>query len=914
MKNFIQHKILDIKWITILLEMAFLFNQRELRAQYISNDGAHISITSGTVIGADTITNNNTATLINDGTLAIYTLNNAGTTQGDGTYILSGNFINTGIFINGTSTVNMNGTSTQSISAANFYILKLSGSGEKSFLISTAIANNFEIEGTAVVRLGDLNHTANKLFLGTIGQAASGYGSTASTAIFKIAQYFGSTDTGILNVATSAVICTDGVWLGASSSHWNIASNWCNSIIPDLTLDVIIPSTAPIQPITGVASAKARSLTIHAGATLTISGAGLLEVTGDWINNGTFNPGLTSTVEFKGAANSTINAGSFANLSFTGTGTKTINGTLTVSRNITPVSTAVILSDSNSLTLNTGRTMEITGSFTTGASSKVILAPNSNYLNRSTSNPRLEVQQLFTGAKGWRLIGSPVASTYASMTTGFETQGFAGSSNPSLQPNLLWWNETDKGTTLQGWRQSINLSNTVPAGRGHYFYIFNGAAKPSPVTGNYTDILPLTMSTTGTEVNLSSGFFDFGITFTARDTNMIAQVDKLIEVNQADEGFNLIANPTASMLDWDAGSGWTKTNMDASIYVWDPATSSFLTWNGATGTLEDGLIAPYQGFWVRSNAASPSLLLTGNGAKTLTNQSIYGRKIGIEEPSVIHLEVNGENLQAETFISFGEDGLEGTDPKDAYQLESLAEDWLLLYSYGSINKRSPLVINHLDPLDGNGKVIPLHLAASSSGKPINGSYLMNWTLPTNLPAEVTVILMDHISQKAIDMRKESAHAFSFEAPRLPNARTGKTSDPLAIPQAVVFQSPYETGEVNTNARKVSDKPQRPFTILISGKANEEIGYLADLPKLFGPVPNPFNAQTKIRFYLPETQNAEIQITDMLGQVVGSFPSDRYKAGIHELEWIPSTIQIPHGMYVIRLGTESYQVSQKLIKN
>ena len=568
------------------------------------------------------------------------------------------------------------------------------------------------------------------------------------------------------------------------------------------------------------------------------------------------------------------------------------------------------------LTLQAGPALKMlnTSEVITDNGAVIILEPNANYNNLGSGIPTLEVKQLITGNKGWRMIGSPVSTNYGNFLDNFETQGFPGSTNPSLQSNVLWWDETDKGTTLQSWRQPSNLSDASPTGQGHYFYIFNGAAKPSPVTGNYTDILPLTMSTTGTEVNLSSGFFDFGITFTARDTNMIAQVDKLIEVNQADEGFNLIANPTASMLDWDAGSGWTKTNMDASIYVWDPATSSFLTWNGTTGTLEDGLIAPYQGFWVRSNAASPSLLLTGNGAKTLTNPSIYSRKIGIEEPSVIHLEVNGENLQAETFISFGEDGLEGTDPKDAYQLESLAEDWLLLYSYGSINKRSPLVINHLDPLDGNKKVIPLHLAASSSGKPINGSYLMNWTLPTNLPAEVTVILMDHISQKAIDMRKESAHAFSFEAPRLPNARTGKTSDPLAIPQAVVFQSPYETGEVNTNARKVSDKPQRPFTILISGKANEEIGYLADLPKLFGPVPNPFNAQTKIRFYLPETQNAEIQITDMLGQVVGSFPSDRYKAGIHELEWIPSTIQIPHGMYVIRLGTESYQVSQKLIKN
>jgi hypothetical protein len=524
------------------------------------------------------------------------------------------------------------------------------------------------------------------------------------------------------------------------------------------------------------------------------------------------------------------------------------------------------------------------------------------------------VQQLFKGTKGWRLIGAPTASTYSDMTSGFETQGFPGSTNPSLQPNLLWWDETNKGTTLQGWRQPTSINVPVPSGRGHYFYIFNGASKPSPASGNYTDVLPLTMSTTGTEVNLASGIFDFGVTFTARDSNLVAQTDKLIEVNQADEGFNLIANPTASTLDWNASSGWIKTNIDESIYVWDPAVGTFLTWNGTTGDLGNGQIAPYQGFWVRSNASSPVLRISGNSVKSLTNRSFYGRLMAPETPSVIHLQVNGENLQAESFISFGEDGFEGADPKDAYQLESLAENWLLLYTYGSINKKSPLVINHLNPIDEHEKVIPLHLAASKLGKPINGSYLMNWTLPNDLSKEVTVILMDHITKKAIDMRKESAYAFTFEAPRLPNARTENNYDPLAIPKAVIFQSPYETGEVNPNARKVSEKPQRPFTIFISKKAGAEIGYLPDLPKLFGPVPNPFSNQTKIRFYLPEKQHATIDIINTTGQVVGSFESQTYEAGLHELEWIPSAIKLPAGLYFVRLSTLTYQTSQKLIKN
>ncbi|GAA0878299.1 hypothetical protein GCM10009119_12670 [Algoriphagus jejuensis] len=579
------------------------------------------------------------------------------------------------------------------------------------------------------------------------------------------------------------------------------------------------------------------------------------------------------------------------------------------------ISGNIILDPDATLTVRSGTALTLNpdSDVTSAPGSLIIIEEGVNYRNLGAGVPFLQVNQLFTGDKGWRMIGAPISTNYSTLTTGFETQGFPGSTNPSLQPNLLWWDETDKGTTLQGWRQPGNLADAVPVGRGHYFYIFNGAAKPSPASGNYTDVLPLTMSTTGAEVNLTSGIFDFGVTFTARDTNLVAQTDTLIEVNQADEGFNLIANPTASMLDWDATSGWFKTNMDESIYVWDNISQSFLTWNGSVGTLGSGRIAPYQAFWVRSNAVSPTLQLSGNGAKTPTNAPFY-RKSESEETSFIHLFVTGENLAAESFISFGADGESGKDPKDAYQLESLADDWLLLYSYGSLQTRTPLVINHQAPIDTTEKIIPLHLAASKAGQAISGTYLLDWTLPSDLGAGVSVILMDHITKQAINMREVTAHTFEFEAPKLPNLRTGKFQNPLELPKAVVFQSPYETGAVDPNARQLVYKPQRPFTIFISRTADDNVGYLPLVPKLFAPVPNPFSTQTKIRFYLPTAEKASIQIIDLFGQVVGEFPEKVYEEGIHDMEWIPSAIDLPSGMYFVRLMTSEYQMSQKLIKN
>lgn len=828
--------------------------------------------------------------------------------------IASGQFTRTGsggTLAAGTSRVIFNGPSAQNIPAITFNNLELQGGGDKIFTGSGNITGNLTISGSAVARLGSSNRTAATLTLGGAGQSIGSYGSTASLAAFKNATFFGTADTGILSITTSTLVCVNGTWIGGVSTDWFDAANWCGGI-PTATTDVLIPSTAPFQPVITAFGAVVRNISIQTGAFLEILGTFALSVHGDWDNLGTFTSGTTSTVIFTGTPSASIGAGNFANVSFTGSGTKTINATLTVTENITPISTSVILSGTNTLTLNSDKNMEITGvgSVSTPGSGRIILEPGSNFINRGTSNPRLEIKQTFTGTKGWRMIGSPVNSTYADLTAGMETQGFPNSTNPTLQPNLLWWDETDKGTTLQGWRQPTNLSNAVPAGRGHYLYIFNGASKPSG--GNYTDVLPKTISVTGTEFNLAAGNFNFGVTFTQRDTALVAQGDSLIEVNKADQGFNLISNPTASTIDFLSPTGWTKTNIDQTIYVWDPATSSFLTWNGSTGTLGSGLIAPFQAFWIKTNAASPILQLNGNGAKSPSAASFFGRKLE-EKPLVIDLHVAGEGMEAESFISFEKDGALGADPKDAYQLESLAENWLLLYSYGSLNTRSPLVINNLPELSEEEKVIPLHLAASKGGQAFNGTYLMDWKIPSAWPADVEVVLMDHINQKAIDMRKESMYSFSFQGPQLPSSGARKSANPLQLPKAVIFQSPYESGEVNARVSN-SGKPQRPFTIYIGGFPNDRIEYLPDLPKLFAPVPNPFTEQTKIRFFLPVAEKAEVNIYDMLGKEVGSFPAQQYGPGIQELHWIPSGIDLPAGMYVIRLNTSIGQFTQKLIKN
>jgi hypothetical protein len=99
MKNFKQYKILGSKGPVILLVLFFLIQILQIQAQHISNNGAYISITTGTFIGMDSIKNYNNATLVNNGTLTLTKFNNSAAVENNET-LASATINNSGTFQN----------------------------------------------------------------------------------------------------------------------------------------------------------------------------------------------------------------------------------------------------------------------------------------------------------------------------------------------------------------------------------------------------------------------------------------------------------------------------------------------------------------------------------------------------------------------------------------------------------------------------------------------------------------------------------------------------------------------------------------------------------------------------------------------------------------------------------------------
>jgi len=186
-----------------------------------------------------------------------------------------------------------------------------------------------------------------------------------------------------------------------------------------------------------------------------------------------------------------------------------------------------------------------------------------------------------SGTSGFRMMSSPVSGAiYSDLLAELWIQGMTGGDVTSGDANV--WIYSVAG---QSWSALTNLSTaSQTAGAGFLVYVYQDANFDGD-TSDDAD-LPVTLSVSGTE-NSSS-----------------ATVGSIADGNWA-----LIGNPYYSTIDWDNVS---KTDLATSAYVYDNAKSGgagYISWNGETGSLSNGLIAAYQGFWVRLATVQDPLLL-----------------------------------------------------------------------------------------------------------------------------------------------------------------------------------------------------------------------------------------------------------------------------------------------------------------
>ena len=104
-------------------------------------------------------------------------------------------------------------------------------------------------------------------------------------------------------------------------------------------------------------------------------------------------------------------------------------------------------------------------------------------------------------------------------------------------------------------------------------------------------------------------------------------------------------------------------------------------------------------------------------------------------------------------------------------------------------------------------------------------------------------------------------------------------------------------------------------LLIIGREDEENVNnlphgLPDQFSLDGCFPNPFNAKTTVRFVLPQAEDVELVIYDLLGRKVKVLTSSSLINGKHEVIWDAGNLS--RGVYFLRLTAGNFESVKKVI--
>ena len=675
---------------------------------------------------------------------------------------------------------------------------------------------------------------------------------------------------------TSGSWATNSTWSRVSHSGPAATTNPSSTsnatiIVGDGDL-VTISSTTSIVNQTSVQVSGGSELRVGSGGNLTlgtktISGAGIFQLTTGTIQIGS--PGgisasgatgnIQTTTRTFGTGGSYVYNGSAAQATGTGLPTTAAN---------------VTINNASGVTLDNNLQVNGTLSLTNG--SLIIESGNNLIANtKSIGSGDLVMRQIITGTQGWRLFSSPISSDYDDFFDGIVTQGYTGAyystgSNPgdTLQPNVLYYLENYPGTDNQRWRAPASAATSLTPGQGLFTYVF-GDIDADPL---YNDILPLpaTLEVQGQE---HEGPVDFGVTYTTT----------------ADSGWNFIGNPYAATINWDNSGSWTKTNIDNTIYIWDYDSNQYLTWNGTTGDLGNGLISPFQGFWVKANDTSPTLEVeetakTTGGTfvgKTIANQKITAH------PS-FSVSLGDDKHEVSTHFMFTEHAKIGKDKSDAYRLLPIPGITNYLELSSVTENGDKYAINNLPRNFGRTIEIPIMVesfeAGISTSKPLNLSF-KNFD---HIPNGWSLSIIDKKTGEEFPVTDGGIYPFNYNGNKNKIAPNGNAQNRAKVTSKTSSAKARFVLKINPGS-DASDLPQS-FTL--------EQNY-----------PNPFNPTTNIQFDLPLQSFTQLTIFDMLGREVTTLVSEELPAGTHTYTW--NAAGNSSGVYLYRLATPENIVTKKM---
>lgn len=478
--------------------------------------------------------------------------------------------------------------------------------------------------------------------------------------------------------------------------------------------------------------------------------------------------------------------------------------------------------------------------------------------------------------EGWRLLSSPTLTTYSNFLSGIWTQGPANSAFENGDfSNVLHYNGTDY-VSVQ------DMEELTQAGQGIAVYVyadddFNGTP----------DTWPKELSFRGPEV--------FG------------SVDVSGLINPGTNIFSLLGNPFNSTINFDHFE--IISDIGNVVYVYDHSCDSlsspdtdggteggcFRAWNGIAGSLSDGLIAPYQGFFVLATGSNPQLVIPAS-AKSTENATFY-KDTNPVAALQIAARMDGK-YSSDTWFSFTDSGTLTHNNYDAPMLYPV--DYKPFLAFFSEKNGTTYTIKNLPAALDKPIRIPIGIQAwQPNGShtnpgyiPLEGSVELIWPTMDNIPAEWSLILEDHYKGNIIQMERQAAYRFehintSFKLDVMPYEMSMKQlmAESPVNNRFTLHIHPYQTIDPYSD--------QLPAAITLNQN-----------------YPNPFNPVTVIRYELPEPSDIAIDVFTINGQKVATLFNGTQNAGIHNVTFDATSLS--SGVYMYRLTTRDVIHTRRMV--
>jgi len=524
-----------------------------------------------------------------------------------------------------------------------------------------------------------------------------------------------------------------------------------------------------------------------------------------------------------------------------------------------------------SLTTGTSGCTTSSNAFETFSSSTISLSSNTTLdlklqFNNLTStdegiyldNIRIDLFESITifGNSGFRIMSSPVSGAILSdLLSELWTQGMTGADADYTGNNNA--NVWTLDVANQSWTALSDISTSgtsLTAGEGFMVYVF------SDTDNDGDDDLPVTLSVSGTENSSSATLGSI-----------------------ADGDYGLAGNPYASTIDWDL---ITKSSIASTCYVWDDATNAYISWNGSTGSLTDGLIAPYQGFWVQASGGTGSITIETSDKSS--QAGTFYRTMNDSTGSA-SLTFSSNGYDRIIYVSFNLNGDVSLDIADAYQLMPMQmTHHLIAMTYA---EETALAINNLPVSYTEEVTIPLDVmmltVENQLFQPIEADGLITWDI-SNVPNNLTLSITNQLTGTRTPLTEGDALSFTTEP-----------KDAFGYPEGTVNHYPLN-GE-SLFALTVS---QTQMT-----SENETVPRHFALHPVY---PNPFNPSTMISFDVPLVETLDLtslQVYNIKGQLVETLVNEQLKPGKHQVQWNP--VNLSSGTYVVKLKSGERTFTQKI---